>query len=364
MDLGANEWTTFRKVTLPLIAPAILAGPLLGFRALGRRLRDHVLQLGGGDHVPALRLGRRARRRAAAGQRDRDRDLRRRARLMLVNILIQSRRAKGTRMSTPETGLDPASSCSRPRATTSGSTSRAWAGTPRTAELPIIVRGDGCYLEDVERQALPRRARRAVRRPDRLLVRRGDRRGRRGADARAALLHELVATRIRARSSWPPRSRRSRPGDLNRVFFVLGRLRGGRVGVEARAPVPRGARRAALEGDLAQRRLPRHDDGRALDQRHPGAARAVRAARPRRDPRPEHEPLPPAGGRRPRRSSPRSCSTTSRRRSTQAGPGDGRDGDHGAGAERGRRVHAAGRLLRRACARSATATGSCSAPTR
>ena len=25
MDLGANEWTTFRKVTLPLIAPAILA---------------------------------------------------------------------------------------------------------------------------------------------------------------------------------------------------------------------------------------------------------------------------------------------------------------------------------------------------
>ena len=26
MDLGANEFTTFRKVTLPLIAPAILAG--------------------------------------------------------------------------------------------------------------------------------------------------------------------------------------------------------------------------------------------------------------------------------------------------------------------------------------------------
>jgi spermidine/putrescine transport system permease protein len=31
MDLGANEWTTFRKVTLPLIAPAILAGFLLAF---------------------------------------------------------------------------------------------------------------------------------------------------------------------------------------------------------------------------------------------------------------------------------------------------------------------------------------------
>jgi spermidine/putrescine transport system permease protein len=31
MDLGANEWTTFRKVTLPLIAPAILAALLLSF---------------------------------------------------------------------------------------------------------------------------------------------------------------------------------------------------------------------------------------------------------------------------------------------------------------------------------------------
>ena len=31
MDLGANEFTTFRKVTLPLIAPAILSGLLLSF---------------------------------------------------------------------------------------------------------------------------------------------------------------------------------------------------------------------------------------------------------------------------------------------------------------------------------------------
>ncbi len=31
MDLGANEWTTFRKVTLPLLAPAILAAFLLCF---------------------------------------------------------------------------------------------------------------------------------------------------------------------------------------------------------------------------------------------------------------------------------------------------------------------------------------------
>lgn len=31
MDLGANEWTTFRRVTLPLIAPGVLSGAMLAF---------------------------------------------------------------------------------------------------------------------------------------------------------------------------------------------------------------------------------------------------------------------------------------------------------------------------------------------
>jgi spermidine/putrescine transport system permease protein len=31
MDLGADEWTTFRKITLPLIAPGLLAAGLLAF---------------------------------------------------------------------------------------------------------------------------------------------------------------------------------------------------------------------------------------------------------------------------------------------------------------------------------------------
>jgi spermidine/putrescine transport system permease protein len=31
MDLGANEWTTFRKITFPLLLPAIFAAALLGF---------------------------------------------------------------------------------------------------------------------------------------------------------------------------------------------------------------------------------------------------------------------------------------------------------------------------------------------
>ena len=31
MDLGANEWTTFRRVTFPLIMPGVLAGAMLAF---------------------------------------------------------------------------------------------------------------------------------------------------------------------------------------------------------------------------------------------------------------------------------------------------------------------------------------------
>lgn len=31
MDLGANEWTAFRKVTLPIIAPGVAAAALLSF---------------------------------------------------------------------------------------------------------------------------------------------------------------------------------------------------------------------------------------------------------------------------------------------------------------------------------------------
>jgi spermidine/putrescine transport system permease protein len=30
-DLGANEWTTFRRITLPLLMPGIIAGALLAF---------------------------------------------------------------------------------------------------------------------------------------------------------------------------------------------------------------------------------------------------------------------------------------------------------------------------------------------
>ncbi len=80
MDLGANELVTFLRVTLPLIMPGDHRRRPARVRALDRRLRDHVLQRRLDDDVPALRLGRRARRDATADQRDRHGDLRRRGR--------------------------------------------------------------------------------------------------------------------------------------------------------------------------------------------------------------------------------------------------------------------------------------------
>ena len=45
-DLGASAWGAFRHVTLPLIAPGIVAGALLALVAEHRRLRGHRVQRG------------------------------------------------------------------------------------------------------------------------------------------------------------------------------------------------------------------------------------------------------------------------------------------------------------------------------
>jgi spermidine/putrescine transport system permease protein len=96
LDLGANEWTTFRKVTLPLIAPGILAASLLAF-ALS--VDDFVITyFNSGSEVTfplfvwgAARVGAPPQVNVigtaifvlALG-------------LMLVNILLQNRRTKGS----------------------------------------------------------------------------------------------------------------------------------------------------------------------------------------------------------------------------------------------------------------------------
>ncbi len=42
-DCGASPWQSFRFVTLPLIMPGVIAGALMAFTLVDRRLRDHVL---------------------------------------------------------------------------------------------------------------------------------------------------------------------------------------------------------------------------------------------------------------------------------------------------------------------------------
>ena len=258
-------------------------------------------------------------------------------------------------------------------------------GGYRDGDVPIIVRGDGCYLEDAH--------------------------GKRYLDALAGLFcvnvgysygEEMGQAALEQMRELPfytnwsyahPRAvelaaelAALAPGDLNRVLLRLGRLGGGRVRLEARAPVlprtreqahhqqrlrgddaPRPALRhaagAQVQGDRAADRLPRHDLRRPLDQRHPGDSHAVRAARPRGPPRPEHEPLPPpargdGGGvhalpargarvRRSRRWGPRPSASCTWSRCRTAAAASSRRRATGA-----------------ACASSATATTSCSRPTR
>ena len=57
MDLGATEWTTFRKITLPMIAPGVAAAGAAGRRDLDRRLRDHVFNAGQTQTFPLFIFG-------------------------------------------------------------------------------------------------------------------------------------------------------------------------------------------------------------------------------------------------------------------------------------------------------------------
>ncbi len=96
MDLGANEWTTFTRVTLPLIAPGVLAGALLAFALSIDDFVITVFNAGATVTFPlyvygAARVGVPPQVNVlgtlifvvAAG-------------LMLATVLLQNRRAKGT----------------------------------------------------------------------------------------------------------------------------------------------------------------------------------------------------------------------------------------------------------------------------
>ena len=220
------------------------------------------------------------------------------------------------------------------------------------ADVPIIVRGDGCHLEDSN--------------------------GRRYIDALAGLfsvnigysfgdeIGQAALEQMRELpfyTNWSYAHPRAielaaevaslAPGDLNRVFFCSGGSEavesawklarqyyvargekhlhalvtpGGRAGAQEPEVAARRDRRvggsaaAPLQGDRPSHRVPRHDDGRALDQRHPGAS-ALRSSRssPRcvtSRTRTATTALP----ERPRPSSRSSSSPSSSRRSSRWGP--------------------------------------------
>ena len=75
MDLYANEWQTFWRVTFPLVFPGILAAALLSFSLSFDDFIITNLNAGQTIDVPDVRVGRRAAWRPDAGQRDRHGDV-------------------------------------------------------------------------------------------------------------------------------------------------------------------------------------------------------------------------------------------------------------------------------------------------
>ena len=393
MDLGANEITTFRKVTLPLLAPAMLAAALLGF-ALS--IDDFVITYFNGGSVtqtfpvfvwgiarvsvpPQVNVVASAIFLVAIA-------------IALANVFWEYRSARRTRGA----HMTAVESIDLQRA----AKEHLWMHFTRMGGVRRRRRADHrprrrVLPRGLERPALHRRARGALLGQHRLLVRRGDRPGGARADARAALLHELVV-RASARDRARGRGGVARAGRPQPRLLLLGRLRGRRVGVEARAPVLRGAGREAgprardagrARGRPGARGRPRRDR-RVARRRRRGATRRSRATSPttgRRSAR-SRSTASPRSARRSSRSSPR-CGTSRTRTATTVRRTRRRRSSRGSSStsssrrsspwgrrrcasctwSRCRTPAAASRRPRAtgaACARSATATTSCSRPTR
>ena len=211
-------------------------------------------------------------------------------------------------------------------------------------EPPVIVRGEGCYLwDDNGKRYLDALA-------GLFSVNIGYSYGEEIGQAALAQMRELPFY-----TNWSyahPRAielgaelARLAPSTHQPRVLRLGRLRSGRVGVEACAAVPHGERRAPVEG--GRRAAPRTTARRWARSRSTGSPRSAR--RSSRSSRTSSTSAtrtattgPPT---RPRRSSPRFCSTDLDERDRAGRAGDRCDGDLRAGAERRRLVHAARRLL-------------------
>ena len=195
-------------------------------------------------------------------------------------------------------------------------------GAYADAEVPIIVRGDGCYLEDSN--------------------------GKRYLDALAGLfsvnigygygeeIGEAAAAQMRELpfyTNWSYAHPRAielasevaslTPGDLNRLFFVSG----GSEAVESAWKLARQYYTARGDGrrwKAISRRVAYHGTtmGALSINGIPAMRTPFEPLVPDVLPRAQHEPLPPAARTRPRRSSPLSCSTISSRRSSRRA-GDG-----------------------------------------
>src|SRR5256884_1295213 len=140
-DLSEGHTAAYRSRDVGRGAPRL--------RALHRRLRDHVPQCGADADVPHLRLGRRPGGGASTGERGGERDPprrdrpRARQRVLAVPIRKENPRRPGlTTMSSAPVDLQKLAR------------EHLWLHFTRMGgytqtEVPVIVRGDGCYLEDI-----------------------------------------------------------------------------------------------------------------------------------------------------------------------------------------------------------------------
>ncbi len=208
------------------------------------------------------------------------------------------------------------------------------------AEVPIIERGEGCYVYDSARQALPRRALGAVLRQRRPRSRRAGR-SRGGAGKAARLLHQLELRPSSARSNWPhawPSWRRASSTACS--SSPAARRRSSRPGSWPRPTTPPAGSRASTRSSRATWLTTAPRWGRS---RSPACRRcASRSNRSRPAAGTWPTPTPTAGAKQ---RDPLWAADAIEEAILFEGPRHCRGGDPRAGAERRRLLRAPGRLL-------------------